>query len=172
MKEIWKDIEGYKGLYLVSNLGNVKSCKREKTKVLSPASDGRGYLCVCLSNYKNPKTLKIHQLVAIAFLGHKRNGHKLVVDHINGVRHDNRLENLQIITHKENIRKGNSGKFCKNLKRTHIKVYWISDIKKWRSELYKGGKKINHLDFKTELKARLSYKLLIKNEKNETNIRS
>lgn len=63
--EIYKDIEGYENLYQVSNLGNVKSLKRNQ--LLRP-SNNDGYLCVVLSKYNKQKTYKIHRLVAQAFI--------------------------------------------------------------------------------------------------------
>lgn len=51
------------------------------------------------------KTFRVHQLVAMAFLSHKQSGMKLVINHINKIRNDNRLFNLEILTQKENINK-------------------------------------------------------------------
>jgi hypothetical protein len=98
--EIWKEVPGYEDLYEVSSLGRVKSLsnngdKKEKIRVLR--LDIHGYLSINLSN-KKIKRYKVHQLVAMAFLGHTPCGNKLVVDHINDIKTDNRLENLQIVT--------------------------------------------------------------------------
>ena len=102
--EIWRYVPGYEDLYEVSSLGRVKSLsnngyKKEKIRVLR--LDIHGYLSVNLSN-KKIKRYKVHQLVAMAFLGHKPNGNVLVVDHINNDKLDNRLENLQVISNREN----------------------------------------------------------------------
>lgn len=117
MKEIFKDIKGYEGVYQVSNLGNVKSLKRKiirmgnvytlKEKILKPCKDNEGYLHVRLS-LKAEKTLwKIHQLVALAFLNHDRaiEGRNSIVHHINGNKRDNRLVNLEIQTRQEHSRR-------------------------------------------------------------------
>ena len=98
--EEWREVPGYEDLYEVSSLGRVKSLsnngdKKEKIRVLR--LDIHGYLSINLSN-KKIKRYKVHQLVAMAFLGHKPNGCKLVIDHINDIKTDNRLENLQIVT--------------------------------------------------------------------------
>ena len=102
--EIWKDVIGYEGVYQVSNLGRVKSLPRKwimKEKILKPY-DKENYHTVCLSINQNRKRHYVHKLVAIAFLKHKPSGHELIVDHINEIKKDNRLSNLQIITHREN----------------------------------------------------------------------
>lgn len=72
-QEIWKDIEGYEGLYKVSNLGNVKSLKYSKERILKAGDDGYGYLQVNLCKEGNKKTLKIHRLVALAFIENPNN---------------------------------------------------------------------------------------------------
>ena len=99
MKEIWKSIPGYEGLYEVSNLGNVKSLIRNR--ILNPSKEC-GYLKTTLSN-KTKKKFAVHQLVAMAFLNHIPCGHKLVIDHKNENKLDNRSVNLQIVTNKQNI---------------------------------------------------------------------
>jgi len=94
--EVWKDIEGYKGLYQVSDLGRVKSLKQEKDRILKPWKSTGGYLVVEL----NQKKVKIHRLVAITFLNKIFN--KEYVNHINGISSDNRVQNLEWCTSSEN----------------------------------------------------------------------
>lgn len=72
-KEIWKDVVGYEGLYQVSNMGRVRSFKRGKVRVLKPNTNKRGYLHVVLSKNNSLKTLRIHRLVAQAFLPNPNN---------------------------------------------------------------------------------------------------
>ena len=94
--EIWKDIKGYEGLYEVSNLGRVKS----KRKILKPINGE--YLKVGLSKNGIQKTLYVHRLVAETFLG-KSN---LQVNHKDEDKHNNNIENLEFVTHKENMNYG------------------------------------------------------------------
>jgi hypothetical protein len=104
--EIWKDVIGYSGLYQVSNLGRVKCLERNGVKkggnILSPSNNGYGYLKVVLCN-KKKITKYVHILVAESFLGYKANKGIINVDHINEVKTDNRLENLQILSHRDNL---------------------------------------------------------------------
>ena len=67
VKELWKDIEGYEGLYKVSSYGNVlslKYCGSNRKHLLAPNPDHKGYLMVYLSKRGKTKTFKIHRLVA------------------------------------------------------------------------------------------------------------
>lgn len=109
--EIWKDIEGYKGLYQVSNLGRVKSLNRTvkrrnhydltlKGKIKPLHLDKKGYQRVQLSKDCKLKTFKVHRMVAIAFIENKYN--KPQVNHIDGIKHNNNVDNLEWVTNSEN----------------------------------------------------------------------
>lgn len=108
--EKWKDIDGYIGLYQVSNLGNIKSVERFRTngksgyiqqsKILKTGNEN-GYLFVNLSKMGVVKKFKVHRLVANHFLPNPEN--KPEIDHINTDKTDNRVENLRWVTHKENM---------------------------------------------------------------------
>lgn len=160
-KEIWKDIPNYEGLYQVSNLGNVKSLNYNNSGhelLLKDGLDSKGYCNVRLSKNKVAKTKRVHQLVAIAFLNHTPDGtNKLVVDHINNIKADNRLENLQILTNRENISKG-KGCFLSNYKG----VTWEKSRNKWKSRIRINGK-LKHLGyFINELEASNAYQNKLK----------
>jgi hypothetical protein len=157
--ENWKDIIGYEGLYQISNIGNVKSLNfrnTKKEKILKKSLIGpkrKQYFAVCL--YKNPKqkVIKIHSLVANAFLNHSYNKtNKIVVDHINNNTLDNSLENLQLITHREN-----SSKDRKNKTSKYVGVCWCKLNKKWKATI-NINKKSKYLGlFKDEFEAHLTY---------------
>lgn len=110
-KEKWKDIEGFEGIYQVSNLGKVRSIDRIveykngatrkiEGKILKPRDNNEGYDQVDL--YKNGVrvTMKVHRLVATAFL--KNPDNLPVVNHKNSLRNDNRVKNLEWVTFSEN----------------------------------------------------------------------
>ena len=103
-KEIWKDIEGFEGLYQVSNMGRVKSVKRTvwdsrgcyrtvPEKILKPRKERGDYLMVGLYKDARGKNYKIHRLVAIAFCENPENYNE--VNHINEDKSDNRAINLE-----------------------------------------------------------------------------
>ena len=100
---VWKDITGYEGLYKISLKGHVISLKRKynpKERVLNiHVSDG--YANVCLSKNNTHKTFSLHRLLCKAFIPNPEN--KPQVNHINGIKHDNHLENLEWCTGEENI---------------------------------------------------------------------
>ena len=107
MKEIWKDVVGYEGSYKVSNLGNVKSLDRQcgfmkrKGQLLHP-STFKGYKIVGLSLPSSHSTCRVHRLMMIAFVPNPEN--KPEVNHIDGDKGNNNLNNLEWATSKENIR--------------------------------------------------------------------
>ena len=106
MEEIWKDIKGYEGLYQVRNLGRVKSLdrvvngKKLKGRFISLNVDTKKYLFVWLNNGNKKKMFRVHRLVATMFIPTIKG--KEYIDHINGIRDDNRVSNLRWCTHQEN----------------------------------------------------------------------
>ena len=123
MIEIWKDVKGYEGLYQVSNLGNVKSLNRIKHyvngrkytlngRVLKGILVGNGYYNIVLCSSVKRK-FYIHRLVAQSFIPNPKN--KPEVNHINGIKTDNRVVNLEWSTRLENQRHAKEmglGNFC------------------------------------------------------------
>lgn len=107
MEESWKDIEGYEGLYQVSNLGNVKSLKNNKTKkekILKPFKTRKGYLQVILCKNKTIKRFSVHRLVANAFIENPNN--YPCVNHKDECGTNNVVENLEWCTYKYNTNYG------------------------------------------------------------------
>lgn len=101
MEEHWRDIPGYEGLYQVSNYGNVKSTRFNKERLLKPGKSKTCYLCVALFFGKSRKTQYVHRLVWIAFNGPAPSG--MQVNHMNEVKTDNRLENLNLLSIQGNL---------------------------------------------------------------------
>jgi hypothetical protein len=151
MKEIFKDIPNYEGIYQVSNLGNVKSLKFGKEKIIKK-SFARGYHRVGLFDGVLRKQRSVHQLVAEAFLNHTPCGHELVVNHKNNIKTDNRVENLELITQRENTNK----KHLKS-KSKYTGVSFCKNSNKWVSYITYKGKQITIGRFNNEIDAYNSY---------------
>ena len=107
--EIWKDIEGYEGLYQVSNLGRVKSiygwCGNrfvKRTKILKLKINNKGYTKVYLYKNKKSKMFFVHRLVAMAFVPNPNNLPQ--VNHKDGNKLNNSIGNLEWCTCSENIK--------------------------------------------------------------------
>ena len=150
MSEIWKNIPKYDD-YQVSNLGNVKSLKGLTERILK-ASLSNDYPAVKLCLDNKWKAFKVHKLMQIAFgLGEG------VSDHINGCKTDNRLENLRVVTIRENNhnkechRNGKSvGATCEKA-RAHL-------ARPWRAQIRVNSKQKHLGYFKTEFEAHQAYK--------------
>ena len=146
LKEEFRSIPGYEGYYEVSNFGNVKSLKREflingkypstvKEKILRQTLNKDGYYRILLYKDGKREQFNIHILVAMVFLGHVPDGHKIVVDHIDNNKLNNRVSNLQLISQREN-----SSKDKKNGTSKYVGVTWNKDRDKWVSRITINGK--------------------------------
>lgn len=129
--EIWKDIIGYEKLYQISNFGRVKSLRNVKgikNKILI-LSKRCGYPCIELNNKRVAKKYNIHRLLAIHFIP---NPHNLpLVEHLNDVKTDLRLENLIWSTYKDNNKRAFSNGINKGrTKLTETQVLEIRSIGK------------------------------------------
>lgn len=120
--EVWKDVIGYEGLYQVSNLGRVKSypkkwycgngmnnLKFHNGILLKTHVTYNGYAKVALCKKGKNKHLLIHRLIAEAFIANIDK--KPCVNHINGIKTDNRIENLEWATYSENTKHSFKNKF-------------------------------------------------------------
>ena len=114
IKEIWKDIPEYEGLYQASSLGNIRSIDRIiydknlkrsrnfKGKILKQNIRNDGYLFVNLSKNGINKVVKIHRIIAKTFI--KNNNNYKCINHINGNKQDNNINNLEWCTYSHNIK--------------------------------------------------------------------
>lgn len=141
MEEIWKEVNGFEGVYEISSFGKIKTlerlvkCKGGKTRkiterLLYPVVDAHGYKMMTLCFNGSSKKIKVHQLVAIAFLGHTPNGFISVIDHIDNNKLNNHKDNLQITTMRHNSSKD---QFRRNRSSKYTGVSWNAIAKKWNS---------------------------------------
>ena len=108
IQEEWRDIPNYEGNYKVSNMGRIQSyiyynskTISKRTRILKPFPGRGGYLRVCLTNKEGDKKFfLIHRIVMLAFYGYS----DLQVNHINGVKTDNRFSNLEYVTQSDNMK--------------------------------------------------------------------
>jgi hypothetical protein len=153
--EIWKSIKGFENIYEVSNLGRVKSIGYGKSKILKGRIGSSGYLMVSLYKDKKIKGRSIHSLVAEMFLNHKPNGMSLVVNHKNNIKTDNVLDNLEIITQRENTYTHHKGTS------KYKGVSYSQSKNKWCAQIMIENKKKHLGYFKTEVDAAFAYQKVL-----------
>ena len=154
--EIFLPIKGYEGLYEVSNLGNVKSLRMNRNLIQILKSTG--YKQVGLSKNGNTKRTTVHLLVVGAFLNHFPSGNKILVNHINFNKTDNRLENLEVVPARVNANQ-------KHLPSTseYTGVCWHKREGKWRAQIYV-NRKMKYLgSFNCEIEASNAYEKYLSN---------
>lgn len=146
--EKWVEIPGFNGRYLASDLGEIKSVdwnitptKVKKGRILKPVSDTHGYCQVTLVNDRK-KPYLIHRLIMISFTG-EPSLDKPHVNHINGVKSDNRLCNLEWCNRSYNCKHSfaiglqcNKGERHPSSKLTEIEVITIRELRKHRGTPY------------------------------------
>lgn len=123
--EIWKDIEGYEDSYKISNQGRLFSYKRNR--ILKGWRNNEGYIHIRLWKNEEPKAFKVHRIVAFHFM--EKINDKNSINHINGIKDDNRVENLEWCNQSENMKHAysilnrNKMGFQKNWRKMQEKCY-------------------------------------------------
>lgn len=165
-EEYFIDIPGYEGIYQASNLGRVRSVRRTQIyngrritmegKMLKPRVNKKGYGRLVLYKNKESHDIGVHQLVAMAFLGHIRCGQDIVPDHIDGDKMNNRIENIRLVSGRSN----SSTCFRKDRHRKssiYTGVSWNKKNKNWNAYIH-NEKKISLGSFSSEIDAHNAYK--------------
>lgn len=167
--EEWKDVVGYEGHYQISSEGRLKSVERKvkhktlfngqtkHSKILKLNISKGGYLFYVLQKDKNRQLYLIHRLVYEAFNGPIPYG--MDVDHINSIRADNRINNLQLLTRRDNIRKAYA-------KRELPLGVYRTKSGQYIARHFINGETINLGTYKTIKEAQLAHKLY-EDEKNK-----
>ena len=164
--EIWKDIPEYEGYYQASNLGRIRSLDRTVLTIngqerfykggVMNGSVNKGYKTYSLSINGVYRTFQGSQLVAMSFLGHKPNGYKLVVDHINGNKSDDRVENLRLANHRANTSscfRSDKDSFSSE----YVGVNWNKKSSKWKAQIWHNGVSTFLGYYDTEIEASTAY---------------
>ena len=125
--EQWRDIEGYDGMYQVSDLGRVRSLKFGKVRVLRAKKTPKGYLQVCLHRYGKQNTVSVHRLVAKAFIPNDDSS-KTLINHINECKSENRVTNLEWCTAQYNTNYNDVQFRKKNSKRRKIEKLYRPEL--------------------------------------------
>ena len=98
MIELLRNIAGYKGIYQISNFGNVRSFNNNKSRILKQRKASNGYLYVNLCMGGKYKSFRVHRLVALEFIGYS----DLTVNHKDGNKTNNNIDNLEWMSFKKN----------------------------------------------------------------------
>ena len=125
--EKWKDIDGYDGMYQVSDLGRVRSKYSGEWKILKPRNNGQGYLQICLYLDGKRKNHKVHRLVAQAFIPNIDES-KTDINNINEIKSDNRVSNLEYCDRSYNLRYNDLNLRKKNGKRRKIEKLYNPEL--------------------------------------------
>lgn len=145
MKEIWRDIKGYNGLYQISNIGRVKSLPKihnlhnnsyiTKERILKNSINSNGYIRITLKAFGKGKRYYVHRLVLEAFMPNPSN--KPFVNHIDCNPKNNRVDNLEWCSAQENT------DHMKKLGRNKRTTQWLNNLHKSQEKFYKKVKGTN-----------------------------
>tara|TARA_R110001599_G_scaffold285705_1_gene488073 strand:+ start:284 stop:769 length:486 start_codon:yes stop_codon:yes gene_type:complete len=155
-KEKWKDVKNYEGIYQVSNLGNLKSLATSSPKIINGTVTDKKYRRVGLTKNKITSNKMFHIIIAEAFFNYNKSS-GFIIDHIDNNPLNNNIDNLQIITQRENCSKDKKG-YSSN----YVGVSFDKRRNKWVSQIQINGKDKFLGRFISELEASKSYQNKLK----------
>lgn len=162
MREIWKNIEGYENLYQVSIFGRVR--KTISKTIIKSWKNDKGYFYVNLSRENIQFKVKIARLVISTFLELRKG---LQVNHVNGVKSDNRLENLEWCTAAENRLHALRTGLIKRKISKYVGIRKQKSTGKWVAQIRQNGKTYYLGVFKTDKLAALAWNVAAKRLRGE-----
>lgn len=115
--EEWRQIEGYNGKYLVSNMGRVKSLKHADARLLTAFANNKGYYRVCLCKDGVSRHFLVSRLVAAAFCPNDDPQNKTTIDHIDGDKANNTAANLRWMSQQDNYKA-----YCEGVKKDNDSI--------------------------------------------------
>lgn len=164
-QEIWKPLKGFEGLYAVSSRGQIKN----KLSILKPYINNSGYKCIDLAKAGIRSKKLVHRLVMLTF---KPEGEKRQVNHIDGVKLNNDISNLEWVTPAENLQharatglliynKPTKGKKLKDSSSQYFGVCYDRNRGKWASKVVRDWKIYYQRRFLTEVEAAKHYNWIL-----------
>lgn len=141
--EEWRDVPGYEGLYQASNMGNIRNDKTGAVLRLGLCTEG--YHKVTLGYRNSRKTVRAHILVMMSFNVTRPSG--MDIDHIDGNKTNNRLENLEYVTRRVNIQRHHSRTRSTS---SYMGVRWCKSKSTWGSKIGYNGSRYHLMYSRTE----------------------
>ena len=146
--EIWKPVLNYENHYEISNFGNIRSLKKGKLRNLVQCPSSNHYMCCFLCINGKRTTYLTHILVAQSFLNYTNKDRRIVIDHIDRDRKNNKLNNLRIVTQRENTNRRHKKCYSK-----FTGVSFNKSRNKWTASIFHNKKSVRLGSFDTELEA-------------------
>lgn len=170
-EEVWIELPESDGLYFVSNLGRIKRVyKKTGDRILKNCLSNNGYFVVNVKINGKRMVKTVHRLIASAFLGLRLEDTKTEINHKNSNKLDNRVDNLEKVSHRENA----IHFYSFNKKKSSVGVKFRSDCKKWEANITltkNGRRKIYYLgSFNSEEEASRVYEIYKFNIENGGNL--